>query len=414
MEKSSNKIIEFTLASLIKIFIKHKTQKKKEIFDEVAKDIKPLLENTNDEYERNIDFFDNTNKFYIHLLHRLYRYLTTEQSQLIVDYYTLIGKKYMLIPSILLSILDFVDVSNPIYKYMISFTLECLVSRDSHKLIEWNIINICYYFKDILTIKEEKLRFKQTLNVEDKIKKYYKTLLSQELINIDKIKNANEQRKQFELCEQFEQKLNSENIIDIIQKKEGLFLDNKYFVSIREEILTERPLLLYPLSIENDCKSDKADYINNMYITISKFIEYTSYNCTDEPDNLKEEFDKHLNDSTFWYYFKAVLYSQTVQSYYSNPIYQITNSHPKEGETEEQAKQRELNKLNLQLKINYDFFEKIFAKLKNLLLFGYYPEGIKGFCSPYLRIFINISKVSCNYENIEDISEVSKVNILIV
>lgn len=101
-------------------------------------------------FDRDINFFDSEN-YFIHLLQQLNDFLLSAINSEKIGY-SLIGfnmNYFPIIPSFLLTVIDFIDISEPFFRYLLFYIIDSIKSKDN-TLSQANVKNMIIHYSNII------------------------------------------------------------------------------------------------------------------------------------------------------------------------------------------------------------------------------------------------------------------------
>ena len=101
-------------------------------------------------FDRDINFFDSEN-YFIHLLQKLNDFLLSAINSEKIGY-SLIGfnmNYFPIIPSFLLTVIDFIDISEPFFRYLLFYIIDSIKSKDN-TLSQANVKNMIIHYSNII------------------------------------------------------------------------------------------------------------------------------------------------------------------------------------------------------------------------------------------------------------------------
>ena len=104
-------------------------------------------------FDRDINFFDSEN-YFIQLLQQLNDFLISAINSEKIGY-SLIGfhmNYFPIIPSFLLTVIDYIDISDPFFRYLLFYIIDSIKSKDN-TLSQANVKNISNIESSTISIK---------------------------------------------------------------------------------------------------------------------------------------------------------------------------------------------------------------------------------------------------------------------
>ena len=101
-------------------------------------------------FDRDINFFDSE-KYFIQLLQQLNDFLISAINSEKIGY-SLIGfhmNNFPIIPSFLLTVIDYIDISDPFFRYLLFYIIDSIKSKDN-TLSQANVKNMIIHYSIII------------------------------------------------------------------------------------------------------------------------------------------------------------------------------------------------------------------------------------------------------------------------
>lgn len=256
----------------------------------------------------------------------------------------------------------------------------------------------------------------------EKIKNNQKSIYS--LKKINKIKKFENYTKLIKDAGEIINNINSIGVFQYFSENtytnkeiEQLIIPENYHHSL--DYLVNNQYLLFPLStlLDIKCTKKSPQQLTIFTVTLKEYVNKLEriINSNDslllyKNKLLQSTFMEILENSTFISTFCQILSSSKIRNYYLNPFYNFDKSTLSDDE------KMKLDQSNKELTTNYDTFiseyidlEKMNSLLKKVIFFVPLPYNIKGFCTQYLRIAINIDSSTLKLDNLFNEEEASKV-----